>query len=180
MRCSLKPRKLHTNVSQLHSLSSYDSLEDHVPSSKECFPVIPTINILAPQQQPPGKNTMAFDDPVVWVLIIAVVIFLFGSSKIPQLARSLGQARKEFESGWKGISNEIMTAPGTPGTPQTVPLAPRPQPVVPQATPVVTASARPSQTSDPLLLACKNEGIDTAGKTREQLASELAWKLGKK
>ncbi|MGA2874321.1 MAG: twin-arginine translocase TatA/TatE family subunit [Nitrososphaerales archaeon] len=124
---------------------------------------------------------MAFDDPVVWVLIIAVVIFLFGSSKIPQLARSLGQARKEFESGWKGISNEIMTASGTPDTPLAVPLAPRPQPVVPQATPVVTASsARLSQVSDPLLLACKNEGIDIAGKTKEQLASELAWKLNKK
>ena len=124
---------------------------------------------------------MAFDDPVVWVLIIAVVIFLFGSNKIPQLARSLGQARKEFESGWKGISNEIMTASGTPGTLQAVPLAPRPQPVVSQATPVVTASsARPSQASDPLLLACQKEGIDTVGKTREQLASELAWKLNKK
>ncbi len=124
---------------------------------------------------------MAFDDPVVWVLIIAVVIFLFGSSKIPQLARSLGQARKEFESGWKGISNEIMTASGTPASPQAVPQAPRPQPVVPQAASVVTASpTRSSQVSDPLLLACKNEGIDTVGKTREQLASELAWKLNKK
>ena len=122
---------------------------------------------------------MAFDDPVVWVLIIAVVIFLFGSSKIPQLARSLGQARKEFETGWKGISSEIMAGTGTAASPQPVPMAPRPQPVVPQSAPV-TPQAQPVQTADPLLVACQNEGIDTVGKTREQLASELAWKLNKK
>jgi sec-independent protein translocase protein TatA len=121
---------------------------------------------------------LAFDDPVVWVLIIAVVIFLFGSSKIPQLARSIGQARREFENGWKGISNEIMA---TPATPQAAPQAPRPQPVPPQPPQVVAAApVQPSLAQDPLLLACKNEGIDTAGKTREQLATELSWKLSKK
>ncbi len=124
---------------------------------------------------------MAFDDPVVWVLIIAVVIFLFGSSKIPQLARSLGQARKEFETGWKGLSSEIMAGTGTSPSPQPVTMAPRPQPVVPQAAPVTAAAqTQPVQTVDPLLTACQNEGIDTIGKTREQLASELAWKLNKK
>ncbi len=126
------------------------------------------------------KYSMALDDPVVWVLIIAVVIFLFGSSKIPQFARSLGQARKEFENGWKGISTEIMTAPGA-ATPQGVPQAPRPQPVMPQSPPIpATAPVQTAQALDPLIVACQNEGIDTAGKTREQLASELSWKLNKK
>ncbi|MHB1867616.1 MAG: Sec-independent protein translocase subunit TatA/TatB [Nitrososphaerales archaeon] len=123
---------------------------------------------------------MALDDPVVWVLIIAAVIFLFGSSKIPQFARSIGQARKEFENGWKGISNEIMAVPGASPTPQAVPQPPRPQPVMPQAAPVQAASAQPLQPSDPLIVACQNEGIDTTGKTKEQLASELSWKLNKK
>jgi TatA/E family protein of Tat protein translocase len=49
---------------------------------------------------------MAFDDPVVWVLIIAIVVFMFGSSKIPGLARALGQARREFDAGWKGLTTE--------------------------------------------------------------------------
>ena len=40
---------------------------------------------------------MAFDDPLVWVLIIAVVVFLFGANKIPGLARAFGQAKKEFD-----------------------------------------------------------------------------------
>lgn len=118
---------------------------------------------------------MAFDDPIVWVLILAVVVFFFGSSKIPQFARSMGQLRKEFESGWKGISNEIMTAPGG-ASPQPAPQPPpRPQVVVPQAPVVAT-----QQVSDPLVVACQNEGIDAVGKTREQLASELSWKLNKK
>jgi len=131
---------------------------------------------------PSGEDfNMAFDDPVVWVLIIAVVIFLFGSSKIPQFARSLGQARKEFESGWKGISNEIMATPGATPTSQVAPQVPRPAPVMQPAAPVqVAASAQPMQPSDPLIVACQNEGIDTSGKTREQLASELSWKLNKK
>lgn len=46
---------------------------------------------------------MAFDDPVVWVLMISIAIFLFGSSKIPALARSLGEARKEFDLASKGL-----------------------------------------------------------------------------
>ncbi len=33
------------------------------------------------------------------LIILAVVLLLFGSSKVPQLARSLGQATKEFKAG---------------------------------------------------------------------------------
>lgn len=34
-----------------------------------------------------------------WILIIGAVVMLFGASRIPQLAKSLGQARKEFKKG---------------------------------------------------------------------------------
>ncbi|MDG6996187.1 MAG: twin-arginine translocase TatA/TatE family subunit [Nitrososphaerota archaeon] len=95
---------------------------------------------------------MALDDPVVWILIIAVIVFLFGASKIPALARSLGEARKEFDKGWKGeqSGNNQQQSAG--------PLAP----------------------DDPLIAAAQKEGIETQGKTREQIASELSWKLNKK
>ncbi|MEY2406074.1 MAG: sec-independent protein translocase protein TatA [Acidimicrobiaceae bacterium] len=33
------------------------------------------------------------------LIVLAVVLVLFGGSKLPQLARSLGQAKKEFHEG---------------------------------------------------------------------------------
>jgi sec-independent protein translocase protein TatA len=33
------------------------------------------------------------------LIVLAVVLLLFGGSKVPQLARSLGQAKKEFHEG---------------------------------------------------------------------------------
>jgi sec-independent protein translocase protein TatA len=36
------------------------------------------------------------------LIILAVVLLIFGGSKLPQLARSLGQAKTEFEKGAKG------------------------------------------------------------------------------
>jgi len=34
-----------------------------------------------------------------FLLVIAVIALLFGSAKVPQLARSLGQAKREFQHG---------------------------------------------------------------------------------
>ena len=34
-----------------------------------------------------------------WIVVIAVALVLFGGSQIPKLARSLGQAQKEFKKG---------------------------------------------------------------------------------
>lgn len=34
-----------------------------------------------------------------WIIVIAVIVLLFGSSQLPKLARSLGQAQKEFKHG---------------------------------------------------------------------------------
>jgi sec-independent protein translocase protein TatA len=36
-----------------------------------------------------------------WILIIGAIVMLFGASRIPQLAKSLGQARREFKEGMK-------------------------------------------------------------------------------
>lgn len=35
------------------------------------------------------------------LIILAVVLLLFGSTRLPSLARSLGQASKEFKAGVK-------------------------------------------------------------------------------
>jgi sec-independent protein translocase protein TatA len=38
-----------------------------------------------------------------WIVVLVVFVLLFGSSQLPKLARSLGQAQKEFK---KGIDDE--------------------------------------------------------------------------
>jgi sec-independent protein translocase protein TatA len=42
---------------------------------------------------------MAGLKPTELLIIVAVLLVLFGSTQIPKLARSLGQAQKEFKSG---------------------------------------------------------------------------------
>jgi sec-independent protein translocase protein TatA len=110
---------------------------------------------------------MAWDDPIVWILIAAIVVFLFGASKIPQFARSIGAARREFEQAWKGTS---PPATGMQAQPMPVQATPPPAPATTQA----------FGADDPIIVAARNEGIVTEGKTRQQIASDLAWKLKQK
>lgn len=37
--------------------------------------------------------------PTELLIIVAILLVLFGSTQIPKLARSLGQAQKEFKEG---------------------------------------------------------------------------------
>jgi sec-independent protein translocase protein TatA len=34
-----------------------------------------------------------------WLLVVGVIVLLFGGTQLPKLARSLGQAKSEFEKG---------------------------------------------------------------------------------
>ena len=36
------------------------------------------------------------------IIVLAIVLLLFGSTKLPKLAKSLGQASKEFKKGVEG------------------------------------------------------------------------------
>ncbi|MCU1267687.1 MAG: Sec-independent protein translocase protein TatA [Acidobacteria bacterium] len=38
-------------------------------------------------------------NPLLWVAIVAVIFLLFGGSKLPQLAKALGQSKKAFKDG---------------------------------------------------------------------------------
>ncbi len=40
------------------------------------------------------------------LLIIAVIVLVFGASQIPKLARSLGQAQREFRKGLREAEND--------------------------------------------------------------------------
>ena len=88
-----------------------------------------------------------------WLVVVAVIaiIFLWGPQKLPELARSIGIAKKEFENAGKEASagGSATTTPATqPGT-------------------------------DPLLLAAKELGVSTEGKTKQEIAKEIADKASK-
>lgn len=34
-----------------------------------------------------------------WIIILAVIVLLFGSAKLPQLAKAIGQSKKAFREG---------------------------------------------------------------------------------
>jgi sec-independent protein translocase protein TatA len=87
-----------------------------------------------------------------WLVVVAVIaiIFLWGPSKLPELARSVGLARKEFEKASKEITEPT------------------------------TSTSTESTSSDSLIVAAKELGISTEGKTKEEIAKEIAEKAIKK
>ena len=88
-----------------------------------------------------------------WLIVIGilVVVFLWGPQKLPELAKSIGLAKKEFEKAAK------------------------------EATTTATTTVSTSQpTSDPLIVAARELGINTEGKTKEEIARDIAEKTTKK
>lgn len=45
-----------------------------------------------------------------WVVILVAILLIFGPSKIPQLAKSVGQAITEFKKGIKSVKTEVEDA----------------------------------------------------------------------
>jgi len=89
-------------------------------------------------------------------LLIAVgvllVVFLWGPQKLPELARSVGLAKKEFEKAAKEVSS----------------------------TTTATTSPAPSPQTDALIVAANSLGITTQGKTKEEIAREIREATAKK
>lgn len=94
---------------------------------------------------------MAFGDPVQWIIIgvIVVVIFLWGPQKIPDLAKAVGRARREFDQASKDVQGMATSMTN------------------PQMAP-------PAKSGDQMLIdTARALGIQTEGKTREQIAQEI-------
>lgn len=41
----------------------------------------------------------ALESPTIIILVVAAIFLLFGGSKLPQLAKALGQSKKAFKDG---------------------------------------------------------------------------------
>src|SRR6266516_2463367 len=76
------------------------------------------------------------------LVILVIILVLFGAKKLPELARGLGQAIKEFQKAKDEFTDEMHKAGDTPA--KTTP----PQPTVPQ-NPPSTAQPDPNQASNP-------------------------------
>ncbi|MDG7007054.1 MAG: twin-arginine translocase TatA/TatE family subunit [Nitrososphaerota archaeon] len=108
---------------------------------------------------------MAFGDPLQWIIIgvVVVVIFLWGPQKIPELARGLGRAKKEFEAASKEASDmaDAITKPSA------------------SSPAVATSPPAPERSSDQVLVeTARKLGIATEGKTRDQISQEIVAKAG--
>jgi sec-independent protein translocase protein TatA len=88
---------------------------------------------------------MALGDPFQILLILGVVavILIWGPQKIPELARSIGKARKEFDDASKGLLQPTASSPPTSSTP------------------------------DSLIDTAQKLGISTQGKTRQEISDEI-------
>ena len=52
--------------------------------------------------------------PSELLIILVVVLVLFGGAKLPELARSLGKAKSEFEKGTRGATEAGKPETGKP------------------------------------------------------------------
>ena len=72
------------------------------------------------------------------LVILAIILLLFGANKLPELARSLGKAKREFKKGMEEEEKEKK---------------------------------------DEVTKIAENLGIDTEGKSKEEILKEISSKL---
>ena len=48
----------------------------------------------------------AIESPTIIILVVAAIFLLFGGSKLPQLAKALGQSKKAFKDGLDDVTRE--------------------------------------------------------------------------
>ena len=63
---------------------------------------------------------LAFLEGPDLIVVLVIVLVLFGGTKLPQIARSIGQAKSEFERGVRGVVRPadpaVKPPPGSPAT----------------------------------------------------------------
>ncbi len=90
-----------------------------------------------------------------WLVILIVALLLFGATAIPKLARSLGQAKGQFQQAKKTFEEEaakVVAAPSAASTPA-------------------------GPTDDQLREMARTLGIDPDGKSADELKRLIAQKV---
>ena len=85
---------------------------------------------------------LGLSNPLHIAIIVLVVVLVFGSKRLPELGRSLGEGMRGFKDSIQG-HDEPEQEPQPPALTQAaaVPPAPAPPPQQPQAAPVETPTA---------------------------------------
>jgi len=102
---------------------------------------------------------MPFIGPWEIALILVVVLILFGPKKLPELAKSIGDAIRQYRSATEAPLAEIQKI---------------------TATPVRTESTSAKSDEQLLVETAKKLGISTEGKTPEQISNEIVEATKKK
>ncbi len=90
--------------------------------------------------------------PTSMMFIMFILLLMFGAKKLPELARGLGQAMKEFSKAKNDIHDEIMREPAPPPPPQIQAPGVQPQPAAgtyAQATQPVPPPVQPAEVVPP-------------------------------
>lgn len=98
------------------------------------------------------------------IIILVIVLLLFGTTRLPKLARSLGEASREFKKGTEEREREeaAKAAQSAPTAP-TTPPAPAPPPAAPPTAPAADPNEQVTMSRaelDALLARERNAGKD--------------------
>ncbi|MGH9302769.1 MAG: twin-arginine translocase TatA/TatE family subunit [Acidimicrobiales bacterium] len=82
------------------------------------------------------------------LIVLAVVALLFGSTRLPKLARSLGSASTEFKKGMEHGETDPEPKDSAPASPEATPASP-PAPAALPTVPVEAGAAVPPPITPP-------------------------------
>jgi sec-independent protein translocase protein TatA len=85
------------------------------------------------------------------MMILFVILLLFGANKLPELARGLGRATREFKKATSGVEEEIRNAMEEKPEPseEAKRFAPKPVVVPPHTQPAADAEKKSEPPTDP-------------------------------
>jgi len=112
---------------------------------------------------------------------ILIVLFLWGPSKLPEMARAIAQAKREFDKAAKEVTSLVDVKSLT--NPITNPITDSINKAIaspPTSKPEISQQATTQSPQEPIIIAAKSLGVSTLGKTKEELATEITNLTAKK